>query len=227
MHIFSTSPEMLPAAENSVLKLALLLKPTLPCVLDGTRITTGYTIEEEPVICDWTEEEIQRYFASEWTKGEEGYVSVPRLKQTDGDSPRSSAEYESDTTDIDEILIADGFVSVLLTCRAEHKKYATVFYGQSAVSCALSMPDDLRVSISRSGHYEVSMADGVNLKVIGTRGMRFAGDCLVNSETSPFAFERSELSKFSQICNLRSKPSARKFYENYIRRQDDFIYKLK
>ncbi|XP_076243923.1 uncharacterized protein LOC143185083 [Calliopsis andreniformis] len=48
----------------------------------------------------------------------------------------------------------------------EHKNYATVFYDQSAVSCALSMPDDLRVSISRTGRYKVSMANGVNLKVI-------------------------------------------------------------
>ena len=81
------------------------------------------------------------------------------------DEARMSSSYEEK---INELLIRDSFVSVLLTCRAEHKNYAAVSYDQSAVNCTLSMPDDLRVSISRRGHYEVSMADGVNLKVIKT-----------------------------------------------------------
>ncbi|XP_026669284.1 uncharacterized protein LOC113464333 [Ceratina calcarata] len=51
----------------------------------------------------------------------------------------------------------------------EHKNYTTVSYDQSAVNCTLSMPDDLRVSISGRDHYEVSMADGVNLKVTENR----------------------------------------------------------
>lgn len=62
--------------------------------------------------------------------------------------------------------IADGFVSIVLIFRVEHKDYATVFYDQSAVSCTLSMPDNLRVSISRRGHYKVSIGDEVNLEVI-------------------------------------------------------------
>ncbi|XP_032673617.1 uncharacterized protein LOC116845251 [Odontomachus brunneus] len=52
----------------------------------------------------------------------------------------------------------------------EHKDYATVSYDQSAVTCTLSMPGDLRVSISGRGHYEVSMGSEVNLKV--TSGKR-------------------------------------------------------
>lgn len=127
-------------------------------------------------MCDWTEEEILRYFTSFGTKGEEEEwygvgASSSNLKFHKEASSRLFAEYDGDIT---EILIADSFVSVLLTCRAEHKNYATVFYDQSAVSCTLSMPDDLRVSISRRGHYKVSMAEGVNLKVIETREMKFA-----------------------------------------------------
>lgn len=62
------------------------------------------------------------------------------------------------------ISIAEGFVLILLTYRIEHKDYAISY--QSAVRCTLSMPDNLRVSISGGGHYEVSMGDEVNLKVI-------------------------------------------------------------
>lgn len=65
-----------------------------------------------------------------------------------------------------KVSIADGFVSILLTFRMEHKDYATVSYDQSAVSCTLSMPDNLRISILRRGHYEVSIGDQVNQKVI-------------------------------------------------------------
>lgn len=126
-------------------------------VADGTRITTGYTIEKEPVTCDWTEEEVLLYFVSD----EQHRVMDEALTS----SSRTSAYHEEK---INELLIRDSFVSVLLTCRAEHKNYAAVSYDQSAVNCTLSMPDDLRVSISRRGHYEVSMADGVNLKVIKT-----------------------------------------------------------
>ncbi|XP_029173907.1 uncharacterized protein LOC114942652 [Nylanderia fulva] len=93
---------------------------------DGTRIITGYIIEEHPVICDWSEDELRRYL---------GYREP------------------------------DGFVSILLTFRMEHEDYATVSYDQSAVGCSLSMPDNLRVSISGEGHYEVSMGDKVNLKI--------------------------------------------------------------
>ncbi|KAL0134472.1 hypothetical protein PUN28_001336 [Cardiocondyla obscurior] len=60
------------------------------------------------------------------------------------------------------VSIADGFVTILLTLR-------------SAVSCTLSMPDNLRVSISRRGHYEVSIGDKVNLKVIKVAFRKFVG----------------------------------------------------
>lgn len=58
------------------------------------------------------------------------------------------------------ISIAEGFVLILLTYRIEHKDYAISY--QSAVRCTLSMPDNLRVSISGGGHYEVSMGDEGN-----------------------------------------------------------------
>lgn len=81
------------------------------------------------------------------------------------------------------LLIGDGFVSVRLTCRVEHKNYATVFYDQSTVSCTLSMPDEVRVSISGRGDYEVSMADGVDLKVIETSEMKFIPMQISNART--------------------------------------------
>lgn len=135
-------------------------------------------------MCEWTEEEILRYFTSAWTKGEdEAYdgASFSSCKLLNEASSRSSGEYE---TEMPGISIDEGFVSILLTCCMEHKKYATVFYDQSAVSFTLSMPDDLRVSISRRGHYKVSMADGVNLKVIEPREMRFPGKRAPNTEIS-------------------------------------------
>ncbi|XP_043256108.1 uncharacterized protein LOC122399474 [Colletes gigas] len=141
-------------------------------------------IEKEPVMCDWTEEEILRYFTSAGTEGEgEGFegASSSNLKFHEEASSRQFAEYDEDITGI---LIADSFVSVLLTCRAEHKNYATVFYDQSAVSCTLSMPEDLRVSISRRGHYKVSMADGVNLKERKLRPTNFDRRDLIRSTYS-------------------------------------------
>lgn len=112
-----------------------------------------------------------RYFTSEGIKEEEeSYedASFFNLRYDGGASSRRNTEHEEK---IAELLITDSFVSVLLTCRIEHKNYATVSYDQLAVSCTLSMPDDLRVSISRGGDYEVSMEGGVNLKVIETREM--------------------------------------------------------
>ncbi|KOX77221.1 Sperm-associated antigen 17 [Melipona quadrifasciata] len=128
---------------------------------DGTRITTGYTIEKEPVTCDWTEEEVLLYFATDEQRSRADR-SLSNPEYVDEARTSSPSSYEEK---INELLIRDSFVSVLLTCRAEHKNYAAVSYDQSAVNCTLSMPDDLRVSISRRGHYEVSMADGVNLKI--------------------------------------------------------------
>ncbi|XP_033321458.2 uncharacterized protein LOC117217747 [Megalopta genalis] len=147
---------------------------------------TGYTVENEPATCDWTDEEVLRYFTSrmwdveqeeEEEENDEDYIdgSFSNLKS------HGEASSEPVHRDIGEILIADSFVSVLLTCRAEHKNYATVFYDQSAVSCTLSMPDDLRVSISRSGHYKVSMADGVNLKECKVRPTNFDRTDLIRS----------------------------------------------
>ncbi|XP_025153531.1 uncharacterized protein LOC112588288 [Harpegnathos saltator] len=57
----------------------------------------------------------------------------------------------------------------------EHEDYATVSYDQSTIGCILSMPDDLRVSISPRGHYEVSMGAEVNLKVTSAERTDYDG----------------------------------------------------
>jgi len=134
---------------------------------DGTCIITGYVIEEQPVICEWTENELQRYFGVTETKeydDQAAFALSPdvELSREGSSAPRVGYQEKPST----RVSIADGFVSILLTFRMEHKDYATVSYDQSALSCTLSMPDDLRVSISRRGHYEVSIGDQVNLKVI-------------------------------------------------------------
>lgn len=133
---------------------------------DGTSIITGCIIEEQPVICEWTENELQRYFGI--TKTKEYGDGTTFVMSSDSEFSRedSSVPYVEYQEKQRRISIADGFVSILLTFRMEHKDYATVCYDQSAVSCTLSMPDNLCVSISRRGHYEVSIEDEVNLKVI-------------------------------------------------------------
>lgn len=109
--------------------------------------------------CEWTEEEIQQYVSSGKEKNED-------------DEDTNSMDFVKKQIDykkkINELLTDNTFVSILLKCRMEHNNYATVCYDQSALTCTLSMPDDLRIRISREGHYEVSMADGVNLNVIKT-----------------------------------------------------------
>lgn len=124
--------------------------------LDGTRIITGYAVEEQPVICEWSENELQRYFRYD------GRINVASSTES-AFSPAQYVDYRDKLTGVS---IADGFVSILLTFRVEHVDYATVSYDQSAVGYTLSMPDNLCVSISGEGHYEVSMGDKVNLKVI-------------------------------------------------------------
>lgn len=123
-------------------------------------------IEEQPVICEWTENELQQYFGVTAEKKEYGdranFATFPDSEFSGEDSSVPYVEWQEKL----RVSIADGFVSILLTFRMEHKDYATVFYDQSTVSCTLSMPDNLRVSISRRGHYEVSIEDEVNLKVI-------------------------------------------------------------
>ncbi|XP_015175806.1 PREDICTED: uncharacterized protein LOC107066065 [Polistes dominula] len=156
---------------------------------DGTRITTGYKIEERPLICDWTRDEFERYFGSiklyehddrlfqvnsrnyysnNYENGMDKVIVVDNSNNDKkflwqkGEPLNDENRYQDEMT---RILIADGFVSVLLTSTFEHKNYASVSYDQSAVSCTLSMPNDLRVSISRRGHYEVSAPGKVNLKI--------------------------------------------------------------
>lgn len=134
---------------------------------DGTCITTAYTIEEQLVTCEWSKDELQRYFGlSETNDYDSGSTRASPIDNLDQDSPVSESSYREKLTSAS---ITDGFVSISLTFRIEHKDYATVSYDQSAERCILSMSDDLCVSISRSGHYEVSMGSEVNLKVIKAR----------------------------------------------------------
>ncbi|XP_014610019.1 PREDICTED: uncharacterized protein LOC106789951 [Polistes canadensis] len=168
---------------------------------DGTRITTGYKIEERPLICDWTRDEFERYFGSiklyehddrlfEVNSGNnnsnndgDGMGDIIDNNNNNNNNKNKNNDNNNDNEkflwhdgeplngedryhdEMRRILIADGFVSVLLTSLFEHKNYASVSYDQSAVSCTLSMPTDLRVSISRRGHYEVSAPGKVNLKI--------------------------------------------------------------
>lgn len=119
------------------------------------------------MICEWSDDELQRYFAEEQF-AEMNSPYGDGVSSSKSRSPRDNpcASYLNRRQKLTRISIADGFVSILLTCRMEHRDYATVSYDQSAVSCTLSMSDNLRVSISRRGHYEVSVGDEVNLKVI-------------------------------------------------------------
>lgn len=145
---------------------------------DGTRIITGCTIEEQPVICEWSADELQRYFGSTGAMEHEYEIAdvvAPSTVDDEGELPgredpmtaASRVGHRGQPATRGSIAADDnGFVSILLTFRMEHKDFATVSYDQSAVTCTLSMPDDLRVSISARGHYEVSMGDEVNLKVI-------------------------------------------------------------
>ncbi|KAG5344939.1 SPG17 protein, partial [Acromyrmex charruanus] len=134
---------------------------------DGTCIITGYMIEEQPVICEWTENELQYFGITKTFEMKEYGDQVASTLSPDVEFSHESLSMphtkcqEKQT----KVSIVDGFVSILLTFRMEHKDYATVFYDQSAVSCTLSMPDNLHISISRRGHYEVSMEDQVNLKI--------------------------------------------------------------
>ncbi|XP_011068910.1 PREDICTED: uncharacterized protein LOC105154846 [Acromyrmex echinatior] len=134
---------------------------------DGTCIITGYMIEEQPVICEWTENELQYFGITKSFETKEYGDQVASTLSPDVEFSHESLSMphtkcqEKQT----KVSIVDGFVSILLTFRMEHKDYATVFYDQSAVSCTLSMPDNLHISISRKGHYEVSMEDQVNLKI--------------------------------------------------------------
>ncbi|XP_019888260.2 uncharacterized protein LOC109611173 [Ooceraea biroi] len=82
--------------------------------------------------------------------------------------------------------LVDGFVSVLLTFRVEHKDYAIVSYDQSAVGYTLSMPDDLHVSVSGRGHYEVSIEDELNLKISSDKRMDYQRSKLLRSTSSPY-----------------------------------------
>ncbi|KAI4504349.1 hypothetical protein M0802_000820 [Mischocyttarus mexicanus] len=159
--------------------------------IDGTRITTGYKIEEQPLICDWTRDEFERYFGSIklYEQDDRLFQVNSRSNNSNNDEDGTEVIEDEDNNNNDDdkellwqqeeplneedrykdemtrILIADSFVSVLLTSLIEHKNYASVSYDQSAVSCTLSMPADLRVSISRRGHYEVSAPGKVNLKI--------------------------------------------------------------
>ncbi|TGZ58324.1 Uncharacterized protein DBV15_10480 [Temnothorax longispinosus] len=159
---------------------------------DSTRIITGYMIEEQPVICEWTENELRRYFGVTETK-EYGDRATSAISSDSEFSRVDSAPYVVGRREIPRGLsIADGFVSILLTFRTEHKDHATVSYDQSAVSCTLSMPGNFRVSISRRGHYEVSIGDEVNLK-ISDDDVIFWKTCATcgGSTTSTYKFRES------------------------------------
>jgi len=137
------------------------------------------------VICEQLEDELQRYFdLAEKLKD----VMIERTtvaSSSDSEFPRegSFVPYVDYREKLTRISIAEGFVSILLTYRMGHNDRATaVSYDQSAVRCTLSMPDNLRVSISRGGHYEVSMEDEVNLKVIIVARSRRA--CLYNIDVT-------------------------------------------
>ncbi|XP_018347830.1 PREDICTED: uncharacterized protein LOC108751859 isoform X1 [Trachymyrmex septentrionalis] len=132
---------------------------------DGTCIITGYTIEEQPVICKWTKDELQYFEIMKTFEMEEYGDRVASTLSSDVEFsheslPMPHIECQEKQT---RVSIEDGFISILLTFRMEHKDYATVSYDQSVISCTLSTPD-LHISISRRGDYEVSMEDQVNLK---------------------------------------------------------------
>lgn len=139
-------------------------------------------VEEQLVTCEWSEDEIRNFGPA----GDKEHDDVAANVASEGGAEFPYREDAPVASLIDhrgrptrESIVTDGFVSILLTFRMEHKDYATVSYDQSAVMCTLSMPDDLCVSISGRGRYEVSMGGEVNLKVI--KGAHVGNACSITS----------------------------------------------
>ena len=122
--------------------------------LDGTRITTGYIIEVEPLICDWSQKELEEYFSLK-TKHEVFDHSNFDTNLNENDELLEQAK----------ILESDSFVSVLLTSRMEHINYSTVEYDPVFRSCILSMPGEVEIRISQQGIFDVTVASKVQLNV--------------------------------------------------------------
>ncbi|XP_033227940.1 uncharacterized protein LOC117179874 [Belonocnema kinseyi] len=114
---------------------------------DGTRITTGYIIEEEPLICDWTETELEEFQLSDHLK----HSTKLNENQALGEE--------------NKVLKSNSFVSVLLTSRMEHVHYSTVKYDPVIRSCILSMPGEVDVRISQKGTLDVTVASKVQLNI--------------------------------------------------------------
>lgn len=126
--------------------------------LDGTIITTSYKVEDELIVCDWTEDELKLHFADK--------SSVSILNNQNEDDAESEREPSQSNLkeEMKEILAVDGFVSILLTCRVEHRNYASVEFDASLSRCALHMQHEMKVEITNDC-YNVCMGSDAQLKV--------------------------------------------------------------
>lgn len=128
-------------------------------------------IEEEPLLCEWSEDELRRFFGSELDVNlREGQndeaISSGLSNVTRTDSYRSEFHGRTNRHDRLGVLLSDAFVSVLLTCRMEHECYATVAYEPIKNSCRLSMPDEVEIQISREGFFDIGVGrEGTELSI--------------------------------------------------------------
>ncbi|XP_043277440.1 uncharacterized protein [Venturia canescens] len=127
-------------------------------------------IEEEPLLCDWSEDEFRRFFVSDpdvnlSERQNDEAISSGLSNVTRTDSYRSEFHRATRVGDRVEMLLSDAFVSVLLTCRMEHKCYATVAYDSIKNSCRLSMPDEVEMEISKEGFFDVRVGQTTQLSI--------------------------------------------------------------
>ncbi|XP_046411972.1 uncharacterized protein LOC124175616 [Neodiprion fabricii] len=117
------------------------------CFPDGSRITTGPIIAEEPVYCVWTDEELDRFNPI--------------------NDDETSTEFESlgESLSRENIPTSDEFVSIFLSSCMEHENYATVTYDQSKLECTLSMPGSVQVRVSTDAGISITVGGSVSLQV--------------------------------------------------------------
>lgn len=118
------------------------------------------------MITDWSNNEFERFFTNSQKSKPDEEVTLSRFNNVSWPAAsQSSSRPFATSQDRMRILLADAFVSVVMTCCMEHECYATVAYNQADKSCQLSMPDQVIIAMSAEGLFDLSIGSNIKLRI--------------------------------------------------------------
>lgn len=189
-----------------------------------TRIITQFTVEDEEIYPEWTEEE-KEYFdmidsdiIETDTIKSKASISQKSYIGTYSTSFASSASKKVEGEEVDEKVLerTDGYISVQVVFTIEHANFTTVTIDKANEKISVDSPNGTKVVVDTANFYDITLDSLTNAKF--------------NGENLQISYEACPECQSFTTCDIKIKSddmsSVTKIHQNWMKMKDSFCKRI-